>query len=349
MTTRTRKILTTLAKAAVAVFAVTYLLLSGRLDFEQIAGMREWRLAALGTGLLFLIPLIGWFRWWIMLRAQGIRLGLYKAFQIQMIGVFFNSFLFGAVGGDVLKAYYVATGEGKDKKPQAVMTVLLDRVVGTMGLCLILMVAIPFAWSMLGTNRKILTIALILAAAYGGLLAFFVFLAIPRFRANRCAWLTKKSQGRTLRAKLAKALNGTDEAIQQVAKHPLATLLCIVISAAAHLSTITAFYFFGRALGIDDIDFGEYAVLSPIALAVNALPILPAGGAGTGELFASIVFAGAKGAEDWVGGTIMFLWRLSLLIPAPIGLVFFLLHRQDVKRAREAAQAEYGSAGPACE
>ena len=42
---------------------------------------------------------------------------------------FFNAFLLGSTGGDLLKAYYAAR-ETHHRKTEAVVTVLVDRLIG---------------------------------------------------------------------------------------------------------------------------------------------------------------------------------------------------------------------------
>jgi uncharacterized protein (TIRG00374 family) len=339
----TRKLLTAALKVAVVAAAVVYVVLSGRLDLgkiREIATSPDWPFAVAGACTLLVIPAVGWLRWWMVVRTQGIPLGILQAFRIQLIGVFFNSFLFGATGGDVIKAYYIATGAGSDRKPQAVISVLLDRVLGTFGLLLVLGFGLPFAWRTITLTQQIVRLAIVAASVYGTCLLLFAFLAIPRFRRRRKRWLEERSAPHRRGAAVFKALNGFDQAIQEAVRHPVATIVCLVVSAGAHFSTACAFYLFGRALGVEKIEFVSFIALTPLALAMNALPVLPAGGLGAGELIASIVFGFAVGAEGWVGGTILFLWRVSLLVPSPLGLAFFLMSRQDVRRAQEAAAAD---------
>ncbi len=54
-------------------------------------------------------------RWQILLRAIGIHLRWLRAWQLVMIGMFFNLFLLGATGGDVIKIFY-AMREAKGGK-----------------------------------------------------------------------------------------------------------------------------------------------------------------------------------------------------------------------------------------
>ena len=93
MTKRTKDWLLTAAKFSVVFILIGYVLLSGRLDLEQIANMKSRTYAIMGAVTLLLIPLVGWIRYWVLLRAQGIPIGLFKAFQLQLIGVFFNTLM----------------------------------------------------------------------------------------------------------------------------------------------------------------------------------------------------------------------------------------------------------------
>ena len=61
-------------------------------------------LATLIAGITF--PLHAW-RWWLLLRAQGLTLPLAWAHSVTWIGNFYNAFLLGGLGGDAARAYYV--------------------------------------------------------------------------------------------------------------------------------------------------------------------------------------------------------------------------------------------------
>ena len=79
--------------------------------------------------LVGLALLFGVVRWRIVLAAQGLHLPLGRATRISFVAQFFNSFLLGSTGGDLIKAYYAAR-ETHHKKTEAVTTVFVDRLVG---------------------------------------------------------------------------------------------------------------------------------------------------------------------------------------------------------------------------
>jgi hypothetical protein len=338
MTERTKSILVNLAKVAVGLAVLAYVIAARRLDFGELSrGDPAW--VAAGFAVLLAIPILGWLRWWTVVRGQGIALGAYPALRIHLIGVFFNAFLLGSMGGDVVKAYYVATGPGSDRKPAAVMTMFLDRAYGALGLLTVVAAGVILAWGEVVSNDRLRLVVVLTGIVCAGWFALLALLLMPRMRAKRRRLFARFSSRRTFGGRLARVLDEMDEAVQVIVRHPRMTASCFALSVAGHVATSTAFSFFGRSLGVEGIPLRNYMILSPIALLGAGLP-LPGGALGAGELFASVVFGVGSAVEAWVGGTILFVWRLGLFVPGPVGFVYFLFHREEVRRAREAASAD---------
>ena len=78
---------------------------------------------------------IGVIRWRLVLAVQGLHLSLGRATGISLVAHFFNSFLLGSTGGDLLKAYFAAA-ETAQKKAEAVTTVVVDRLLGLFAMLL---------------------------------------------------------------------------------------------------------------------------------------------------------------------------------------------------------------------
>ena len=93
---------------------------------------------------LGVVPLLGTLRFRLLLLVQGISLRISRLFQLTFLGNFFNNFMLGLTGGDLVKAYYVA--RETHKRTEAVITVFLDRIVGMIGLAVLsaAMVAVNF-------------------------------------------------------------------------------------------------------------------------------------------------------------------------------------------------------------
>jgi uncharacterized protein (TIRG00374 family) len=73
-------------------------------------------------------------RWWMLLKARGLEVARWKAFRLSLVGAFFNYCMPGSTGGDLVKAYYAA--RYSDRRADAVMTVVFDRIVGLLALVL---------------------------------------------------------------------------------------------------------------------------------------------------------------------------------------------------------------------
>ena len=102
---------------------------------ERIRGADPaWLLLA--TVLLGLGMVLATRRWQILLRVHAIDPGFPLLLRVNFIGQFFNAFLLGTTGGDVVKGIYI-TQAAPEKRSAAALSVLLDRVVGLAALIVI--------------------------------------------------------------------------------------------------------------------------------------------------------------------------------------------------------------------
>ena len=77
--------------------------------------------------------ILGSYRWLIILRNSNIKIKFFDVFKIIYICSFFNNFMFGNIGGDVLRVFYAVKLSKKNKLKNS-FTVLIDRVFGLIGL-----------------------------------------------------------------------------------------------------------------------------------------------------------------------------------------------------------------------
>ena len=148
--------------------------------WETLQGMdlKYLLLSIISMGVLLLLGIL---RWQLILQVHGIRLPLRRTTQISLIGHFFNSFLLGSVGGDVLKAYYVAR-ETHHKKTEAVVTVAVDRIIGLFSMLILACAMMLFARDYLAVmNPKLRPVIWLILAMTGGC-AVFIFLSFTYCR-----------------------------------------------------------------------------------------------------------------------------------------------------------------------
>jgi uncharacterized membrane protein YbhN (UPF0104 family) len=126
--------------------------------------------------LMGVILFLGVIRWQTILKVHGLKLPLSRTLEISFIGHFFNSFLLGSVGGDLLKAYYVAR-ETHHKKTEAVVTVAVDRIIGLFSMLLLACVMMLLNFDLLAALDAKLKLVIWIVLAMTGGCAVFIFLS----------------------------------------------------------------------------------------------------------------------------------------------------------------------------
>src|SRR5262245_22743579 len=98
---------------------------------------RQLRPGPLLVGLLVypLSNVLGAIRWRSLMQAHDMDPGLSRSLQLTWMGFFWSLVFPGVTGGDVIKAYAVA--RTAQRRGVAVLIVLLDRIIGLVGLALL--------------------------------------------------------------------------------------------------------------------------------------------------------------------------------------------------------------------
>src|SRR3984893_16831606 len=107
-------------------------------DPKKLGEMRQALLHArfewLAAGILsyLVVEVAAAFRWQILLKVQGINLNFGRLSGLFLIGMFYNQFLPGGTGGDIIKSYLLL--KETDKKAGALLAVVFDRLIGLVAL-----------------------------------------------------------------------------------------------------------------------------------------------------------------------------------------------------------------------
>src|SRR2546421_7531842 len=85
-------------------------------------------------------------RWHLLLRVQNIRLSIPRLSGLFFIGMFYNQFLPGGTGGDIVKSYLLL--KETDRKAGGLLAVVFDRLIGLVALVTITvaLVSLRFDW-----------------------------------------------------------------------------------------------------------------------------------------------------------------------------------------------------------
>lgn len=210
-------------------------------------------------------------RWVLLLGAQGIRLPWMRAWKLVMVGAFFNLFLLGATGGDVIKIFYVMR-ETATKKSAAFLSVVVDRIIGLVALIAVTAFICGFSFGLLTGHR--LTAALLgtLGAILGGSLA----LVVSGFLVDRLQLAHKLPAWLPFHAKIVDLA----AAFSVYARDMRTLAATFLISIPAHLLIFSSFYFAAlafaaqlRAAGDAVLSLWNIFTVMPIVSTFTALPI----------------------------------------------------------------------------
>jgi uncharacterized protein (TIRG00374 family) len=298
-------------------------------DFGELTGtllgMNLWVFGGV-VGILFFSQLIFVSRWWLLLRVQGIRINLWAAFKLHLLGLFYNNFLPTSVGGDVLRAWYVT--KHTDKRLEAALSVFVDRVIGFSGLiamaaCFYWLVPvegqagqmeIDFKFDAIGALAKHGWTVAYVAGALVAILCILLITGKGRSALNK-AWSFLRERG-------SRAAGKTSVAIRLYCRKPLAILLAYVLTFCCQATFIVGLYFAGRDLGMT-APFKYYFVFFPAAWVLGLLPV-SIGGLGIWEGGLKIMFTQLASVTSEQAVALAVCHRVAWLIASLPGVVIHL-------------------------
>ncbi len=283
----------------------------------------NFSLLLLGLLLVGPIYLVQTYRWWLLMRARGIDCTLGKSFRLTMVGSFFNYCMPGTTGGDLVKAYYAA--RNSDRRADAVMTVIFDRITGLLGLVvlggvagLIMVLAMNMGWIELNESqaRIVRTItsfiwAGMLAATLGAIIYF-------SSRVRKKLGITPQRIGKLPGARL---LLKIDEAALAYKQHIGVVLGAAALSLPVHLALAGATAIAGYALGINT-PFGLLVTVLPVLFLAAAVP-LTYQGLGVMEGLGKALIVGVTATENQLIGMLLMI-RFYQIFYSLLGSLFLL-------------------------
>ena len=227
----------------------------------------------LGIGVYGAVEVVAAVRWHLLLCVQGIRLPGTRLARLLMIGVFFNFFVPGGTGGDLVKTFYLLK-ETPGKAAQALLSVLVDRIIGVLALVILAGVFTGLRWDWLTaypeTARYTWAGLAILAISFSLIACTLLLSGLGLVHK-----LPAKMPGRERLAEVALAYNAYARAWRPV-------LGAFLLSIAAHLGYFTTFYCAARALAGNGVVIPSLTELFAILPVLNTILCMPISFGGVG-------------------------------------------------------------------
>jgi glycosyltransferase 2 family protein len=312
-----KKILVTIFQLSVTI-AVLYWVYHDpdrRAQMAEALRNAQYQWVVIGVLSYVLVEIAAAFRWHVLLKVQKIQLSIPRLSGLFLIGMFYNQFLPGGTGGDIIKSYYLLK-ETSDKKAGALLAVVFDRFIGLVALVSITGALIGLRYNFLAqttdTRRLLWVLLVVLGASIVALLSTFVVSGFNLFHQ-----LPERFPGRDKLIEISAAYH-------LYARHWRATLVAFGASLVAHLATFATFLCAAYALGAVVPLINFFAVM-PIERTISALPISFAG-IGLREKVLQIMLNGVCGVPEATAiliGSLSFLIILASCLPGAVVYFFY--------------------------
>jgi uncharacterized protein (TIRG00374 family) len=249
------------------------------------------------TLVIIQLLILGW-RVQMLLAEQDIHASMPRCIAYNSVGIFYSVFLPGGMSGDLARAYCFWRAYPAASKSALFGALFLDRLIGTVVLLIIGLVAATYLMSSLGLQHFVLI-------AWCGLLLLIAiyFIAIrfsryqDRYQGRLMVWLLRFIEKISHKEYSARSL-----------------IICALIALVGHFCAILLIYLCSDLMS-SGLDLLKIVAVAPLGLLANALPITP-GGLGIGEKGFDLLYKLVGGSA---GGNSFLLARVFLFAPAILG------------------------------
>jgi len=266
--------------------------------------------------------LLGSLQWHALLGLQEIVLPFRQVVSLYFIGVFFNNFMVGNVGGDAVRVYDLKRLTGRGVSGFA--ATFLDRFIGLFTLSCFSVLAFlltPSLW-----QSALLLPILSLGAGLCAILCFGFSGRLSDFAVRLCR--------RFLPEKIGQLVSDIRDCFQLYRRAYGVLGRVGLLACGVQLSRVGVYFAVGLALG-QTISFVHFLTFIPLIAIVAAVPI-SFGGIGVRENMGALLF-GQVGMEPAVALTMMFFGYLAGIVASLVGGILFVVRRVSAPANGEVA------------
>jgi uncharacterized protein (TIRG00374 family) len=278
----------------------------------------------LALTLVGLSTILAAWRWILLLNSRGFNLSFLNGVSLYLIGIFFNYALPGAVGGDVVRGYYLVA-DHPNQKVDAILSIVIDRVLGLYSFFVLTLVAVAFDFDFVQGHEQVRWVALLAALICLAMTVFFLVVF-----SNRLARLS----GLTFFEKRIAIVHKVVTAFRRYGESRRIIFASVVVSILAQVVTMLFFYQVAVVSGETAINWRAILFAVPMGFLVTAIPIAPAG-IGVGQVAFLYLFRTYLQSDTQFGATAITAFQLTQAAWALVGAVCYLRRRkpQDLQHA----------------
>lgn len=288
--------------------AVIFYIISLSIDFNEILTIlssAKISFLILALSLQFVAIIIASVRWaWIMEKLE-FNYSLWFYTKHYFIGSLFSQAMPSSIGGDAYRV--LALAKKGHKKTHSFYSVFIDRLMGLFGLLLLITIGLFNANLALLDDYLLNGILLLLIVGFVAIFSLMFIYKLPLPTHKFLNWLM------VLSAHFHQSFRGSLQIIRQ-----------LIISVFIHLFVVTAIYFIGLSLGLNQ-PFWVFLLFVPISLLLTMVPISFAGW-GIRES-AMVFFFSLVGASNEIVLTMSVVYGLIIIVSSLPASYFFLKNK----------------------
>lgn len=304
----------TIVRAIVGVGLIVFLFRTldiGKI-ISHISGIQVKYLIYAAIAYLLFIIFSAW-RWQILLNFKKFGIPFIRTLKIYFISLFFNNFLPTTVGGDMMRVVYTM----KDRRADSLATVLVDRILGFVGLFVLALIAVVYLLLLKNETEFLPFMAIGLSII---ILITYIFFSEKAFR------LLSPMMGKLRILRLGERINRLHEAGTDFGGAWGPISICIAHSVIIQVTLAIAPFFILLGMGHSSVSLLSFFIYVPIINVVSMLP-LSLNGLGVRENSYVILFS-----RVGLGGELALAMSLFsffvIFVYSLIGGVFFVFYKR---------------------
>jgi uncharacterized protein (TIRG00374 family) len=306
-----------------AVALIVYLVNSGNFSLQRLQTLLNLRAIGPGVILMGLILFTASLRFKVLSISN---ISIWQSFKLTLIGIFFNFFVPGGVGGDLVKGVMMKKST-EASGGEAAFVVILDRVLGLATMSALSVLAFLFVPHHLTQSSTVRLLAFILLGLFLSILIFLGLLVSSRVRdrlimglsAKLPMWIRNKMEDFHFKQK-QKSYNWS------------ALIRASLWSIVSQMTSIYFFIYLSSILLPDlSVPIFLFFFVVPVGFMLTAVPISP-GGVGVGQAAFLYLFQRALNIETDFGAISVSGFQFYQLIWGLLGAYFFIfLKKSELK------------------
>ncbi len=312
-----------LFKLSLTIFVIYILIKFNIISFRDLIILKDnFTSVALVIFLLFTTLIIASYKWWILLKKMNYDIPYLMSYYLYTTGLFFNIFMPGSAGGDLVKGIYLFKFVKTSQRTNALSTIILDRLIGLHALLLLTFLSLIYLWEIAFSIIEI-KIMLFLISFLILFIPFFIFLIV--IFSDKIITVTSKFNG-NIKKKINEIITKLLISVKLYNGKIISLIICYFLSLLNHVIQIICFFIVSFILFGDHAHLIDIFASSSLSLVINIIPLTP-GGIGLGETAFNFLLQNfSQYSKDLVYGSIFFItYRVLFTFVSLAGAYSFII------------------------